>query len=65
MKKAERVYTKPTTYDIATQFDKAVEALKKAGVDTENITFWLPDGMHGPMPIEKAKEICKAYWKIK
>ena len=59
---------KPTTYDLEARFDEAVKTLKEAGVDTERISFYLPNKNgwlqpYGPMPAEEARTICMEYWE--
>ena len=58
----------PTTWDLARDFDAAVQELEKNNVDTNKICFYLPDGEgwmkhYGPMPVEEARKICVEYWE--
>jgi hypothetical protein len=61
---------KQTTWDLVRDFDRAIQTLKEANVDTEHLHFYLPgpDGWmthYGPMSAEEAYLKCKEYWESK
>lgn len=58
---------KPTTYDLASDFENARAKLISMGVDIDRISFYLPDEhgfikRYGPMPLDEAQAICYEYW---
>ena len=61
---------KQTTWDLVRDFDRAIQTMKEANVDTEHLHFYLPGPYgwmthYGPMSAEEAYLKCKEYWESK